>query len=304
LHSARSGERPGRLPLLVEICGPDMVEAFKRYRGQNSRPGVITNNCCPPTRTPAGAARSIYIADGDGTVRSRYRIGKENRLRKPDRRPIYQMMVDALHVDPKRLRSYLDRSRRFTLEAAREMGIMTTIKVPNAQPGAIAELEKGDGIGSCARRRDCTYNSTMSKSTLGRAAFRTHPIRLEFSPPGCPEQAFVRCAGCFVIDVAASRQLPGFVGSHSFDSRSCMVRGRDGFTSVVGRFHECQRGAGPPPAPPRQQLHSRKQHRAAIVAASTVVTSAVVFSASALGHGMPARRFCRPTSGPRRLPPH
>jgi putative hydrolase of the HAD superfamily len=49
-------------------------------------------------------------------------------LRKPDPR-IYQMMVEALHVDPKRC-VYLD-DLGVNLKPAREMG-MTTIKVVNA----------------------------------------------------------------------------------------------------------------------------------------------------------------------------
>jgi putative hydrolase of the HAD superfamily len=57
-------------------------------------------------------------------------------LRKPDPR-IYQMMIEALGVDPRRC-IYLD-DLGVNLKPARDMG-MTTIKVTNA-PQAIAELE-------------------------------------------------------------------------------------------------------------------------------------------------------------------
>ncbi len=62
-------------------------------------------------------------------------------LRKPDPR-IYQMMVEALEVDP-RACVYLD-DLGVNLKPAREMG-MTTIKVLNA-PQALAELEAATGL--------------------------------------------------------------------------------------------------------------------------------------------------------------
>ena len=62
-------------------------------------------------------------------------------LRKPDPR-IYQMMVEALGVSPKRC-VYLD-DLGVNLKPARDMG-MTTIKVLNAAQ-AIAELEAATGL--------------------------------------------------------------------------------------------------------------------------------------------------------------
>jgi putative hydrolase of the HAD superfamily len=62
-------------------------------------------------------------------------------LRKPDPR-IYQMMVEALDVDPGRC-IYLD-DLGVNLKPARAMG-MTTIKVVDG-PQAIAELEMATGM--------------------------------------------------------------------------------------------------------------------------------------------------------------
>jgi hypothetical protein len=135
------------------------------------------------------------------------------------------MMVEALHVDPKRC-VYLD-DLGVNLKPAREMG-MTTIKVVNA-PQTIAELGKATGLVLCSRPSVTLYLQLHHvEVALGRTAFRTNPVVWNVSPPGARSQAFVRCAGCFVIDVAASPALPGFVGliAH-LDSRSCMVRGRD-----------------------------------------------------------------------------
>ena len=69
-------------------------------------------------------------------------------LRKPDPR-IYQMMVEALDVDPKNC-VYLD-DLGVNLKPAREMG-MTTIKVTNASQ-AIDELEAATGCHFDSRRR-------------------------------------------------------------------------------------------------------------------------------------------------------
>ena len=62
-------------------------------------------------------------------------------LRKPDPR-IYEMMIDALKVDPKKC-VYLD-DLGVNLKPAREMG-MTTIKVVSAAQ-ALAELEAATGL--------------------------------------------------------------------------------------------------------------------------------------------------------------
>jgi putative hydrolase of the HAD superfamily len=126
------------LPLLVGDLRPEMVEAFKRIAAK-LKTGCITNNL-PANAIGSLGGRSIYIAEVmalfDHVIESA-KIG----LRKPDPR-IYQMMVDALHVDPNAC-VYLD-DLGVNLKPAREMG-MTTIKVANA-PQAIAELEKATGL--------------------------------------------------------------------------------------------------------------------------------------------------------------
>src|ERR1700754_511409 len=47
---------------------------------------------------------------------------------------------------------------------------------------------------------------------LGRAALGTDPVVRNVSPSRAGCQTFVRIAHCFVIDVAASPALPGFIG--------------------------------------------------------------------------------------------
>src|SRR6188472_2548775 len=81
---------------------------------------------------------------------------------------------------------------------------------------------------SCASVRDFVLELDHVEIALGRAAFRTNPIVRNVGPSRARRQALVRIAGLFVIDVAASPALPGFVGlvTH-FDSRACMARGRD-----------------------------------------------------------------------------
>src|SRR5258705_6177983 len=63
---------------------------------------------------------------------------------------------------------------------------------------------------------------------LGRAAVRANPVVWNVGPPGARRQALIRCAGLFVVDVAASPALPGFIRivSH-MDSRSCVDCGRE-----------------------------------------------------------------------------
>src|SRR6266581_4416762 len=80
----------------------------------------------------------------------------------------------------------------------------------------------------CVCVRDLYLELHHVEVALGRAAFRTNPVVWNVGPPGARSQAFVRCAGFFVIDIAASPALPGFIRlvTH-LDSRSCMVRGRD-----------------------------------------------------------------------------
>ncbi|MDR3485440.1 MAG: HAD-IA family hydrolase, partial [Bradyrhizobium sp.] len=101
--------------------------------------GCITNNL-PANAIGSASGRSLYIAEVmilfDHVIESA-KIG----LRKPDPR-IYQMMVEALGVDPKKC-VYLD-DLGVNLKPAREMG-MKTIKVVNGAQ-AIAELEALTGL--------------------------------------------------------------------------------------------------------------------------------------------------------------
>jgi putative hydrolase of the HAD superfamily len=126
------------LPLLSGNLRPEMVEALRRVK-THLKTGCITNNL-PANAIGSASGRSLYIAEVmvlfDHVIESA-KIG----LRKPDPR-IYQMMVEALGVDP-RACVYLD-DLGVNLKPAREMG-MTTIKVANA-PQAIAELEAATGL--------------------------------------------------------------------------------------------------------------------------------------------------------------
>jgi putative hydrolase of the HAD superfamily len=121
------------LPLLSGDLRPEMVEAL-RLVGARFKTGCITNNL-PANIIGSMGGRSFYVAEVmalfDHVIESA-KIG----LRKPDSR-IYQMMVEALGVNPKHC-VYLD-DLGVNLKPAREMG-MTTIKVINASQ-AIAELE-------------------------------------------------------------------------------------------------------------------------------------------------------------------
>jgi putative hydrolase of the HAD superfamily len=126
------------LPLLSGDLRPEMIEALRRV-GTSLKTGCITNNL-PANAIGSEAGRSLYITEVmalfDHVIESA-KIG----LRKPDPR-IYQMMVEALGVDPARC-VYLD-DLGVNLKPAREMG-MTTIKVLNA-PQALAELEAATGM--------------------------------------------------------------------------------------------------------------------------------------------------------------
>ena len=126
------------LPLLSGDLRPEMVEALKRV-GTSCKTGCITNNL-PANAIGSASGRSLYVAEVmalfDHIIESA-KIG----LRKPDPR-IYQMMIEALGVDP-RACVYLD-DLGVNLKPAREMG-MTTIKVVSA-PQAIAELEAATGL--------------------------------------------------------------------------------------------------------------------------------------------------------------
>ncbi len=126
------------LPLLAGDLRPDMVEALKRVKAK-LKTGCITNNL-PANAIGSAAGRTLYIAEVmalfDYVIESA-KIG----LRKPDPR-IYEMMVEALEVDPKNC-VYLD-DLGVNLKPARVMG-MTTIKVTSAKQ-AIAELEEATGL--------------------------------------------------------------------------------------------------------------------------------------------------------------
>ena len=126
------------LPLLSGDLRPEMVQALKRVRA-SCKTGCITNNL-PANAIGSASGRSLYVAEVmalfDHIIESA-KIG----LRKPDPR-IYQMMIEALGVDP-RTCVYLD-DLGVNLKPAREMG-MTTIKVVSAAQ-AIAELEAATGL--------------------------------------------------------------------------------------------------------------------------------------------------------------
>src|SRR5471030_3289486 len=126
------------LPLLLGELRPEMVEAL-RWVKTKFKIGCITNNL-RANAIGSASGRSLYVAEVmalfDHIIESA-KIG----LRKPDQR-IYQMMIEALGVDP-RACVYLD-DLGVNLKPAREMG-MTTIKVVSAQQ-AIAELEAATGL--------------------------------------------------------------------------------------------------------------------------------------------------------------
>ncbi len=126
------------LPLLSGDLRPEMVEALRRIKAR-FKTGCITNNL-PNNAIRNANGRSIYVAEVmalfDHVIESA-KIG----LRKPDPR-IYQMMIEALGVDPNNC-VYLD-DLGVNLKPAREMG-MTTIKVLSGAQ-AIADLEAATGL--------------------------------------------------------------------------------------------------------------------------------------------------------------
>ena len=91
------------LPLLSGDLRPEMVEALRRVKAK-FKTGCITNNL-PANSIGSQSGRSLYVAEAmvlfDHVIESA-KIG----LRKPDPR-IYQMMVEALGVDPRNC-VYLD----------------------------------------------------------------------------------------------------------------------------------------------------------------------------------------------------
>lgn len=126
------------LPLLSGDLRPEMVEALKRISGR-FKTGCITNNL-PANAIGSRSGRSLYVAEVMVLFNHVIESAKVG-LRKPDPR-IYQMMVEALGVDPKHC-IYLD-DLGVNLKPARAMG-MTTIKVTSGRQ-AIAELEATTGM--------------------------------------------------------------------------------------------------------------------------------------------------------------
>ena len=126
------------LPLLFGDLRPEMVEALKRV-GTKFKTGCITNNL-PANAIGSKGGRTLYVAEVMALFNHVIESAKIG-LRKPDPR-IYQMMVEALNVEPKNC-VYLD-DLGVNLKPAREMG-MTTIKVASALH-AIAELEAATGL--------------------------------------------------------------------------------------------------------------------------------------------------------------
>ncbi len=126
------------LPLLSGDLRPEMIAALKRV-GAKFKTGCITNNL-PANAIGSLGGRSLYIAEVMALFDHIIESAKTG-LRKPDPR-VYQMMVEALGVDPNAC-VYLD-DLGVNLKPARDMG-MTTIKVVNA-PQAIAELEAATGL--------------------------------------------------------------------------------------------------------------------------------------------------------------
>ena len=125
------------LPLLSGDLRPEMVEALRRMAAK-FRTGCITNNL--PANAIGSRRPSLYIAEVMAIFNHVIESAKIG-LRKPDPR-IYQMMVEALDVDPRDC-VYLD-DLGVNLKPARDMG-MTTIKVIDS-PQAIAELEAATGL--------------------------------------------------------------------------------------------------------------------------------------------------------------
>jgi putative hydrolase of the HAD superfamily len=115
-----------------------MLEALRRVKTR-FKTGCITNNL-PTNAIGVKGGRSIY--GGEVMVLFDHIIeSAKTGLRKPDPR-IYQMMTEALGVDPKHC-VYLD-DLGVNLKPARAMG-MTTIKVVDGTQ-AISELEMATGM--------------------------------------------------------------------------------------------------------------------------------------------------------------
>jgi len=126
------------LPLLSGDLRPEMIEALRRIHTR-FKTGCITNNL-PANAIGSKSGRSLYVAEVMALFNHVIESAKIG-LRKPDPR-IYQMMVEALDVDPKHC-VYLD-DLGVNLKPARDMG-MTTIKVTSVAQ-ALPELEAATGM--------------------------------------------------------------------------------------------------------------------------------------------------------------
>lgn len=126
------------LPLLSGDLRPEMIEALRRIHAR-FKTGCITNNL-PANAIGSKSGRSLYVAEVMALFNRVIESAKIG-LRKPDPR-IYQIMVEALGVDPKRC-VYLD-DLGVNLKPARDMG-MTTIKVTSVAQ-ALPELEAATGM--------------------------------------------------------------------------------------------------------------------------------------------------------------
>lgn len=130
------------LPLLSGDVRPRMVEALRICKA-HFKVGCITNNMAAAgvgpnmAATPAGASRTLGIMEMFDHVIESSKVG----IRKPDPR-IYQMMCEALEVDPKAC-IYLD-DLGVNCKPAAQLG-MTAIKVVT-EAKALEELEAATGL--------------------------------------------------------------------------------------------------------------------------------------------------------------
>jgi putative hydrolase of the HAD superfamily len=136
---AQGFELPGRevIACLYGAVRPSMLEALRRIRA-NFKTGCITNNV--KSDNSASTWRNESVDEAMALFHHVIESSKVG-VRKPDPR-IYQMMVEALAVDPRNC-IYLD-DLGINLKPARDMG-MATIKVGAAEP-ALRTLEELLGL--------------------------------------------------------------------------------------------------------------------------------------------------------------
>lgn len=135
---------PGRdiLALLSGDVRPKVADALKACKAAGLKVGCITNNA--PTGKGAGMASSSEKAKAIADIFAQFEHVIESSkagVRKPDPR-IYEMMCEALKVDPKAC-VYLD-DLGINLKPARAMG-MTTIKV-TGEAQLLADLSAATGL--------------------------------------------------------------------------------------------------------------------------------------------------------------